>query len=32
MIKNKNTSIQEMKVLQGQKGWIEVHPENSVGK
>ena len=27
MIKNKNTSIQEMKVLQGQKGWIEVHPE-----
>ena len=27
MIENKTTSIQEMKVLQGKKGWIEVHPE-----
>tara|TARA_B100000927_G_scaffold273394_1_gene251779 strand:- start:571 stop:1002 length:432 start_codon:yes stop_codon:yes gene_type:complete len=27
MIENKTTSIQEMKVLQGKRGWIEVHPE-----
>ena len=32
MVKNKTTSIQEMKVLQGKKGWIEVHPEKFIWK
>ena len=32
MIENKTTSIQEMKVLPGKKGWIEVYPEKFTWK